>query len=105
MTAEYGDENSRMRMKAKLPYTIVRAWGYLALSAKETETQDALALILPFWVSARYSKQSNLWIEVNDESRIRQRETLCLIYPNGDCLNPACRAWQHSSHSSPGTLN
>lgn len=65
-----------MRMKAKLPDTIVRAWGHLALPAKEAETQAVSAFILPFWMNVGYSEQGNLWFEVNDESRIRQRKML-----------------------------
>ena len=71
-----GDENLRMRMKAELPDTIVRVGGNPVLPAKEAETLDALALLFPFCRGARYPKHDNLWIEVNDESRIRQRKTL-----------------------------
>ena len=37
-SAVCGDENLSMRMKAKLPYTIVRAWDQNFLSTKESET-------------------------------------------------------------------
>ncbi len=43
-----GSENSCMRMKAELPDTIVRVGGNPALPAKEAETLDAVAYLIPF---------------------------------------------------------
>ena len=70
--AAYGGENRGMRMKAKLPYTIVRAWDQYFLSAKESETQSTPAGAIGCLASRTVFGVKRLRIEENDERRIRQ---------------------------------
>lgn len=52
--ASAGSENSCMRMKAELLDTIVRVGGNPVLPAKEAETLDAMAHLIPFGRCVRY---------------------------------------------------
>ena len=66
-------------MKAKLPYTIVRAWDQNFLTAKESETQSTPAGAIGFLASRMVFGVKRLWIEENDERRIRQLKKLMSI--------------------------
>ena len=72
-----------MRMKAKLPYTIVRAWDQYFLSAKESETQSTPANVIGDLTLRMVFGVKRPWVGENDERRIRQFKMLICCMPLG----------------------
>ena len=68
-----------MRMKAKLPYTIVRAGDHSFLSAKESETQSAPVGVMNDLTPHEVFGAKRLRMEENDERRIRQLKKLMSV--------------------------